>query len=463
MLKLHRVFLIHYLILYVATLLLASILGYWLLKQTAIDRQTRAMQQTVRLLTERLPKDLQTFAAEKSDQLGLRLTIVDSKGGVVAESDADHTSPVSLEQQPEIEQASKLPFGVDVRRIDPEHEMLFVAHQTLLRGHLYTVRLGVGLEDIWNDFYRIWKKVAGLFVLFTLLAYLLSLRVSRNIKKDMQQIFGYLDEIGEKNYRASVKIRHYQEFLQLAISLKNFAKKLDKRDRQRRKHTARMRLVNKQRNDILSAISHEFKNPVASIIGYAETLQEDLDAHLKIRERFLGKIISNARKITMMIDRLALSVKLENNDLKLNPSSFDLCELIEESVHNTLKRHPTRAVSFSCEPCVIYADRVMLDLVITNLLDNAMKYSEEEVEVSVDERYLSVMDKGIGIAEAELAQITDKFYRVEKNTWDNSMGLGLAIVSYILKLHSSKLEIRSEVMEGSTFRFQIATMKQRPG
>ena len=97
----------------------------------------------------------------------------------------------------------------------------------------------------------------------------------------------------------------------------------------------------------------------------------------------------------------------------------------------------------------------MIELVIVNLVDNALKYSEEEVSITLTEHTLSIRDKGIGIAPAELDKITSKFYRVQKNRWDNSMGLGLSIVSYILKLHDTTLNIESALGVGSTFSFKL--------
>jgi signal transduction histidine kinase len=99
----------------------------------------------------------------------------------------------------------------------------------------------------------------------------------------------------------------------------------------------------------------------------------------------------------------------------------------------------------------------MLDLVITNLMDNAIKYSEKEVTLTLTDKNIQVCDQGIGIAPHELELISSKFYRVQKNSWDNSMGLGLAIVSYILKLHDSTLHIESTLGVGSTFSFGLET------
>ena len=97
----------------------------------------------------------------------------------------------------------------------------------------------------------------------------------------------------------------------------------------------------------------------------------------------------------------------------------------------------------------------MIEMVIVNLLDNAMKYSSDDVTIKLGKKRLSVKDKGIGISEDDLANIQTKFYRVDKNSWDNSMGLGLAIVNYILNLHDKRLDIKSEPHVGSSFGFTI--------
>ena len=243
--------------------------------------------------------------------------------------------------------------------------------------------------------------------------------------------------------------------------LKNLVKKLSSRDKQKRKYTAKLRLMNKQRNDILSAISHEFKNPVASIIGYAQTLQEDPDITPKIREKFLSKISSNGDKISQMLDRLALSVKLENDDLKIEIKRFDMKKLCEEVVSNLSLKYRNREITLEASNTIVEADKTMIELVLVNLVDNALKYSQMEVQVVLKDDELSVIDKGIGIQEEHLDKVTAKFYRVNKNTWDNSMGIGLAMVSYILKMHSSKLKIISKVAEGSVFSFSIKEMLKK--
>jgi signal transduction histidine kinase len=97
----------------------------------------------------------------------------------------------------------------------------------------------------------------------------------------------------------------------------------------------------------------------------------------------------------------------------------------------------------------------MIEMVLINLCENALKYSQDDVRIVIGNDKISVEDKGAGISEEEIENITKKFYRVEENSWDNSLGLGLAIVTYMLKLHNSRLLINSKVGEGSTFSFFI--------
>ncbi|MCW9026137.1 MAG: HAMP domain-containing histidine kinase, partial [Thiovulaceae bacterium] len=291
-----------------------------------------------------------------------------------------------------------------------------------------------------------------------IISFYTSNRMSQKVIEDIGRIKVYLDEISNKNYKANLKVKYFHEFLEISLLLKNLVKKLDKRDRQKRKHMAKLRLMNKQRNDILSSISHEFKNPVASIVGYAQTLQEDPEIPLKVREKFLSKINSNGEKISKMLDRLALSVKLENGDIPTKITKFNFKDLCEEVVTNISLKYRDREIMFSADNIKIKADKTMMELVLTNLVDNALKYSESQVELKVEDGVIYVKDNGIGIQAEHIDKITGKFYRVDKNTWDNSMGIGLAMVSYVLKLHNTSLEVESEQGKGSTFSFSIKSL-----
>jgi len=462
LLKIHHSFVLQFLGLFALLGIVASFIGYFTLKETVIGDYEARLKQEIGMIEYSLQyvPDLEAFVAATAPRIGKRITVVSLAGEVVAESAANRDEMENHATRAEVMAAGRGGFGQAVRF---SHTMgvdfLYVAKRIVWEGKTYTLRLSVSLQKVLDDFYKLLFRLAAVLGFLLMVVVYLAVRMSRKIRYDIGQLSAYLEEISNKNYKAVVKPRYFTEFLQISLLLKNLVKKLAKRERQKRKYTARLRLINKQRNDILSAISHEFKNPIASIVGYAETLYDDPEIDGRIRQRFLQKITANAQKISGMLDRLSLSVKLENNDLAPSYSRFDLCELSAECANNITKKYINRTLELSCRTTPVEADRTMIDLVITNLIDNAMKYSEETVVIEIAEGMFWVRDRGIGIAEKEIERVSSKFYRVEKNTWDNSMGLGLSIVSYILALHGTKLQISSEEGVGSSFGFSIAPLQ----
>ena len=444
-----------------ATLVISSIISYYTLKAFVIEENTEQLEQSIVLI------QMQSYAISDLDRIALnthaaiqdRVTFVSEGGTVLADSNSDKFSMENHANRFEIMQARRDGFGVDNRYSVTTHvHYLYVAKKILVDDHVIYLRLATPLNTIMSNFYTLWSRLIIIFIIFMAIGLMAAYQMSKRVRYDIEQIVKYLDEISNKNYKAVIKTEYFKEFLHIALNLKDLAKKLATRDKQKRKYTAKLRLVNKQRNDILSAISHEFKNPLASIMGYADTLLDDPAVNPKIRVRFLDKILSNAKKIAYMIDRLALSVKLENNDLSIHPMKFNLVDLIQDVILNLSTKYRDREIHFRGEECMVFADKDMLDNVLTNLVDNALKYSDDDVTISLMDNKLMVVDKGMGISESDIDKVASKFYRVHKNTWDNSMGLGLAIVSYVLKLHDSSLIIESKVGEGSLFGFSVKKM-----
>jgi len=232
-------------------------------------------------------------------------------------------------------------------------------------------------------------------------------------------------------------------------------KKLKKRDRQKSKYTKKLKRLTRQQGEIISAISHEFKNPVAAIIGYAQTVHDDPDLSPELREKFLEKVIRNSERISEMIDRLSLAITFENTTLEPRKEPFDLAVLLEEITDSLRQKYPNRTVSIRSTPSPVTADRMMFGQVLSNLIDNALKYSEAEVEVLLDRHLFRVTDRGIGIDPDAIGKITRRFYRADTRSWDNSIGVGLFLVEYILKLHGTQLHVTSTPGRGSTFGFDL--------
>lgn len=461
MLKIHQIFILKFLGLFIGALLVTSLISYVALKSIIIEHNKNNLTNAIELMQLELENmhDLDLYASQVHDKTSLRVTFVGGDGVVIAESNADkkdmdnHGSRYEIMKSNSDEYASITRYSKTLKV-----DFLYVAKKIVHNGEVIYVRLSMNLAQIMDDFYSLWQKLFFVFVIIILLASYISKLMSQRIVYDISQITSYLDEISNKNYKAVIKTKYFYEFLQISLLLKNLVKKLSKNEKKKIKNIAKLRLINKQRNDILSALSHEFKNPIASIMGYAQTIQEDSDMPPKIRDKFLAKISSNGDKISKMLDRLALSVKLDNGDLNIKPSEFELKSLCNEVASNLALKYRDREITVEVDEVVLYSDKTMLELVLINLLDNALKYSNGDVKIIFKDNKLLVEDNGIGIKEEELDKVITKFYRVDKNTWDNSMGIGLAMVSYILKAMNSSLEIESEFGIGSKFSFSVSEM-----
>jgi len=245
--------------------------------------------------------------------------------------------------------------------------------------------------------------------------------------------------------------------------LKKFLKRLfckedelKEENRKLKKEIKKLKIQNSFKDDLISAISHEFKNPISIINGYIETIiSSNLPKELEIK--FLNKIHSNTIRLTELIDRLYLLTKIENQKIKIKKEVFEFSEMIKKVTDS----FDEKRIKLNLIPLKVKADKNLMEIVIYNLISNALKYSKDEVLINLNERYFEVIDKGIGIDEKNLELIKQKFFRIAKNDWDNSLGLGLYIVEKILKLHNTHLQIESKIKKGSKFYFDITSIKYK--
>jgi len=458
MLKLHQHFTRALLGLFLSTLLLSSLVSYFTIKNSNIEKYKQELQSDIEFIKLQLPyiSDKEHFAKELKVKTGKRFTLIDAKGVVLAESDFDELKMDNHLKREEVIKAQKEAFGFAIRRSDTlKTDFLYVAHTFKHEGESFTIRLASNLEGIMQNFYDLWLKIGLIFTISILVGLYGAYILSQKIRREIDTIIANLQLIADKEYKIGIASHFSFEFFEIANYLKKLASKLEKREKQKRKYTAKIKLISQQRSDVISAISHEFKNPIASIMGYAQTLLEDPNAAIQIKKRFLEKIVTNGQKISTMIDRLTLATKFENGDFSTQNSTFDIAKVASDCVQNFREKHPSRTIISDLSEHSITADRTMMDIVISNLIDNALKYSDDAIEVVLENDALHVKDYGIGIKEEDIEKVTQKFYRSNSYSWDNSMGLGLALVSYILKLHHTNLEIQSTLGQGSDFSFKL--------
>jgi len=315
---------------------------------------------------------------------------------------------------------------------------------------LYTLIIVTVPKEIQNTAFHV-----ALFVLALLLILSSVYVVARQVKKELKIVEKYLSGVEEFD-EGSRKARFFtREFETINLRLIQILRKIKNENKKKRKYTAKIKLKNRQRSDMLSAIAHEFRNPIAATMGYAQTLNDDDDIPPALRKKFLTKIYNNGEKIEELLSRLLLWNRFESGEQRLHLSKFDMYPLIREVASNLEERYKERQIRVEEHHLVVKADKALMEIVMKNLIENALKYSKEPIEIGITQNQISVTDKGVGISSKNIDKVTKKFFRTDEHSWDNSMGLGLAIVKQILKLHHTLLLIESEEDKGSTFYFNI--------
>ena len=292
------------------------------------------------------------------------------------------------------------------------------------------------------------------FLIFSIIFYFTFSKLIKHIENEIDKIIVFLKNLTKKKKITYINSKFSEEFKYVTKLLRTMANVLMKQELKKDAYTSKLEVSNNQKDEIISAISHEFKNPIAVINGYSQTLLNDDKLPKGLRRKFLFKIHKNGVKLTTLIDTLRLAIKLDDNKQKLNFKDINIYKLVNEIVED-IKDSYDREIKVFGENIIIKADKVLLGIAVRNLIENGIKYSEDDILVMITNNYISVVDKGIGISKNEIDKITDKFYRVANNTWNNSLGLGLSIVNNIVKTHNFKLEIKSEEQKGSEFKIKF--------
>jgi len=222
------------------------------------------------------------------------------------------------------------------------------------------------------------------------------------------------------------------------------------------------------RKEFVANVSHELKTPLTSIKGYIETLRDGAIEDRENSRRFLEIISVQAERLSLLIEDLLVLSKLERHAEKIDRSNVDLKDLMQEILLSF--RHQIQAKSHSINNLlpgdlpVVKADKKKIAQALSNLIDNAVKFTPESgtitISSSLEEKgsvRISIADTGIGIPAEDLGRIFERFYRVDKDRSRElgGTGLGLSIVKHIIEAHGGNVGVKSEPGKGSTFWFTL--------
>lgn len=228
----------------------------------------------------------------------------------------------------------------------------------------------------------------------------------------------------------------------------------------------RMRVLDNSRQEFVENVSHELKTPMAAIKVLADSLLAQGDAPAELYREFLEDIASEIDRENQIITDLLALVKMDKKAQELNIISLnvnDLVELILKRLRPLARKKDVEVVFESMRTVVAEVDEVKMSLIMSNLVENAIKYNKEhgwvKVELDASHQYFTfkVSDSGLGIPEDSLAHIYERFYRVDKSHSREigGTGLGLAITKNSVLMHRGSITVASVEGEGTTFTVKI--------
>lgn len=228
----------------------------------------------------------------------------------------------------------------------------------------------------------------------------------------------------------------------------------------------RLKQLERTREEFVANVSHELRTPLSHIKGYVETLMDGAKDDPQVAARFLQTIARNADRLTLLIEDLLTISELESGRVTLNLQPIALRQLAGKVCDDFKSRAAGKQVTIRNEvpDLTVGADAVRLEQVLSNLVDNAIKYGRADGQVTVGGRVASedkvelfVRDDGPGLPAEALERVFERFYRVDKarSREQGGTGLGLSIVKHIIQSHGGRVWAKSEPGKGATFYFTL--------
>ena len=428
-------------------------------------------------LTFTAPETLNAEQVRRMAQAaGGRITVVRADGKVLVDSEADASKMDNhrTATRPELLQAFRGEKGSDIRQ-SATIGVSFLYVAVPVEGGRSAIRIAFPLSEINREVRQIRGKILVSTALAFLPAILIAALLARMISRRLAKIMAHAGELARGNFRARLRETDSSEFGQLSQTLNETAENLQQTVAQLQHEHSELEKLERIRKDFVINVSHELRTPLASIQGYTETLIDGAIADADYNMRFLGIIRHNAERLARLTEDLLTLSRVEQKRQKfefeihfanaLIHDAFEMMRPIAEKgrIELSEERAP--------EDTVVCCDSEAVSQILSNLMENAIKYTPAGGRISVGAQARGSMveffvrDTGIGIPEEDLPRLFERFYRVDKarSRELGGTGLGLSIVKHLVAAHNGTTHVESRVHEGSTFSFTLPVNQTTPG
>ncbi len=302
------------------------------------------------------------------------------------------------------------------------------------------------------------SQLIHISIIAIVLSLILALYLANRISKPIKDITHSAAEMGEGHYGIQFEGGHYTEIIDLADTLTHASRELEKTDMYQK--------------DLIANVSHDLRTPLTMIQSYAEMIR-DLSGDIPHkREAHLAVIIEETDRLnTLVTDMLNMS-RMQNRTIQLERTDFDICETAKSLLasYDLLCEQEGYKIQFnSVSSLMVNGDEARIKQVLSNLINNAVKYCGEDKEIIINLKRIGrkmrceVVDHGKGIAPDEINHVWERYYKSSTHhvrPTDGS-GLGLSIVKEILTLHKASYGVNSKLGKGSTFWFEMELVKAK--
>jgi two-component system phosphate regulon sensor histidine kinase PhoR len=301
-------------------------------------------------------------------------------------------------------------------------------------------------------------------ITFVIIYYLYHYTLQRFIYRKIKLIYKFIYQT-----KATKKEEFFYETILPQKSIDEVSVDVERWATQKKDEIDMLRANEQFRKEFLMNLAHELRTPIFSIQGYVDTLLGGALEDPTVNKKFLGNASRSVDRLARLVDDLDEISKLESKRIPIIQENFVMQDLVREVYDEMQLRAAEKNVQLELKkgterPISVYADKPKIRQVLTNLIENAIKYGPDNATITtgvyeIDGKHVftEVSDEGPGIAEEHLPRIFERFYRADRSRSRaiGGTGLGLAIVKHIVEAHGQTVNVRSKVGVGSSFGFTL--------
>lgn len=431
------------------------------IKQSAAAWQGQANRISIQITEGNYLKDYTSYTYFEAYIKGLakekgfsgRIVVVDKLGYIIADSAAADKGHAIMSEQVfkalAKEESSEVFEGKEQKIMSAVVPIMDKENKDEVVG---AVVVTADITSIYESLDEIQSQIYLLSLFTSLLMGLLSFFTSSVISRPLKVLMKFVQKITNGQLDQKVDVKGKDELAELGNAFNHMAEQLQR--------------VEHSRQEFVSNVSHELKTPLSSIKVLTESLLFQENVPVEMYKEFFMDINSEVDRLNNIISDLLTLVRLDQTEVPMNIQTTNLNDMTQAILKRLIplaKKKDIKLIYQSHKEIFVDIDEVKLTLAISNLIENAIKYTPEGGEVRVvlqsdlQDAQISVEDTGMGIAKDEQSKIFERFYRTDKtrNRETGGTGLGLSITYRTVIMHNGSIQVESEEGKGSIFTVQI--------